>query len=96
MDHVVFIQKNTLDLRNRTLKIEAHNESFHSRIIVNEHCLYSVSFSVVILSLHWCGNQRLHINYALCIIVDLRVSYSHMQHSSNFSLTCRSSGIFKL
>ncbi|XP_067928437.1 SEC14-like protein 1 isoform X2 [Watersipora subatra] len=42
VDHVVFVQKNSLDRRNRTLKIEAHNESFHSRITINEHCMYTV------------------------------------------------------
>ncbi|KAI8487356.1 hypothetical protein Bbelb_348250 [Branchiostoma belcheri] len=39
---VYFIQKNSLDRRERTLKIEAHNESFASRVIVKENCLYSV------------------------------------------------------
>jgi len=43
VDHVVFIQKNSLDLRARTLKIEARNESFQSRLSINEHCMYSVS-----------------------------------------------------
>ncbi|XP_052266424.1 SEC14-like protein 5 isoform X3 [Dreissena polymorpha] len=42
VDHVVFIQKNCLDRRNRTLKIFAHNESFSSRIIINEICTYTV------------------------------------------------------
>lgn len=43
MDFVYFIQKNSLDRRKRTLRIEAHNESFSSKIIINEHCYYSVS-----------------------------------------------------
>ncbi|KAL5018685.1 hypothetical protein ScPMuIL_004407 [Solemya velum] len=42
VDHVVFIQKNHLDRKNRTLEIDAHNESFSSRVIINEHCSYSV------------------------------------------------------
>ncbi|XP_060065339.1 SEC14-like protein 1 [Ylistrum balloti] len=42
VDHVYFIQTNALDRRNRVLKIDAHNESFSSRIIINEHCQYSV------------------------------------------------------
>ncbi|XP_046579039.1 SEC14-like protein 1 [Haliotis rubra] len=42
VDHVIFIQKNTLNRRNRTLTIEANNESFSSRIIINENCHYSV------------------------------------------------------
>ncbi|KAG8192935.1 hypothetical protein JTE90_028059 [Oedothorax gibbosus] len=42
VDVVFFIQKNTLDRRARTLKIEAYNESFANRIVINETCLYSV------------------------------------------------------
>ncbi|KAK3091561.1 hypothetical protein FSP39_020820 [Pinctada imbricata] len=42
VDHVIFIQKNALDRRARTLKIDAHNESFSSRIVINEHCHYFV------------------------------------------------------
>lgn len=42
VDHVIFIQKNCLDRRNRTLKIYAHNESFSSRIVINEICTYTV------------------------------------------------------
>lgn len=42
VDHVYFIQKNSLDRRARTLKIEAHNETFSSRIVINENCNYSV------------------------------------------------------
>ncbi|KAF8778329.1 SEC14-like protein 1 like protein [Argiope bruennichi] len=41
VDVVYFIQKNTLDRRARTLKIEAYNESFANRIVINENCLYS-------------------------------------------------------
>ncbi|GAB6020388.1 hypothetical protein CHUAL_003093 [Chamberlinius hualienensis] len=42
VDYVYFIQKNSLDRRNRTLKIEARNDSFSSRIIINENCTYTV------------------------------------------------------
>ena len=43
VDFVLFNQTNTLDRRERTLKIHAFNESFSSRIVINEHCTYSVS-----------------------------------------------------
>jgi len=42
VDFVYFVQRNTLDRRARTLKIEAWNESFASRIIIQEYCTYSV------------------------------------------------------
>lgn len=42
VDLVYFIQRNTLDRRNRALKIEAYNESFDTRIIVHEVCNYFV------------------------------------------------------
>lgn len=42
VEYVFFIQKNTLNRRERTLKIEAYNESFISRVVVNENCTYSV------------------------------------------------------
>ncbi|KAI1301770.1 SEC14-like protein 1 [Halotydeus destructor] len=42
VDYFVCIQRNSLDRRKRQLKIEAWNESFASRIIINELCLYSV------------------------------------------------------
>ncbi|XP_030645974.1 SEC14-like protein 1 [Chanos chanos] len=42
VDYLYFIQKNTLDRRARTLHIEAYNESFSSRVTVNEHCSYTV------------------------------------------------------
>lgn len=48
VDHVNFIQKNALDRRARTLHIYAHNESFSSRVVINEHCSYSVSLPVVV------------------------------------------------
>lgn len=43
VDFVYFIQKNMLDLRNRTLNIEARNESFSTRVAVIERCRYFVS-----------------------------------------------------
>lgn len=42
VEYLYFVQKNTLDLRERTLHIEAYNESFSSRVIVREHCSYTV------------------------------------------------------
>ncbi|KAG8446111.1 hypothetical protein GDO86_013832 [Hymenochirus boettgeri] len=42
VDYVYFIQKNSLNRQERTLHIEAYNETFASRIIVNEHCCYTV------------------------------------------------------
>lgn len=42
VDYLLFRQRNTKDLRNRTLHIEAWNESFANRVEINEYCLYSV------------------------------------------------------
>ncbi|XP_076696722.2 SEC14-like protein 5 isoform X1 [Callospermophilus lateralis] len=42
VEHVVFVQKNVLNWRERTLLIEAHNETFASRVVVKENCSYSV------------------------------------------------------
>lgn len=42
VDYVYFIQKNSLNSRERTLHIEAHNETFSNRVIINELCCYSV------------------------------------------------------
>ncbi|XP_063682902.1 SEC14-like protein 1 isoform X3 [Bolinopsis microptera] len=39
-DHVFFIQKNSLNLRNRTLNIVATNETFSSRVKIKEECAY--------------------------------------------------------
>lgn len=46
VDFVYFIQINTLDRLNRTLKIEATNESFANRISINEYCTYYVSIVI--------------------------------------------------
>jgi len=43
VDYVYFIQINTLDRLNRTLKIEATNESFASKVSIKEYCTYYVS-----------------------------------------------------
>ncbi|UYV64014.1 SEC14L1 [Cordylochernes scorpioides] len=43
VEFVFFTQKNTLNRRERTLKIEAFNESFANRVAIEENCLYSVS-----------------------------------------------------
>ena len=42
VDFFYCIQRNTLDRRNRTLEIEAWNETFSKKIIINEFCTYSV------------------------------------------------------
>ncbi|XP_033112477.1 SEC14-like protein 5 isoform X2 [Anneissia japonica] len=42
VDHVYFIQTNCVNWRERTLKIEARNESFSSRVHILEGCVYSV------------------------------------------------------
>ncbi|XP_072916166.1 SEC14-like protein 5 isoform X1 [Hemitrygon akajei] len=42
VEHVYFIQKNTLNWKERTLLIEAHNETFANRVLVNEVCSYRV------------------------------------------------------
>ena len=43
VDHVFFIQKNSVDWRKRTLTINAYNESYSSRVMIKENCYYSVS-----------------------------------------------------
>lgn len=42
LEFLYFIQKNTLNRRERTLDIEVHNETFSTRVIVREHCRYTV------------------------------------------------------
>lgn len=42
VDYVYFVQKNSLNMRERTLHIEAHNETFSNRVIIHEHCCYTV------------------------------------------------------
>nr|BAC33044.1 unnamed protein product [Mus musculus] len=42
VDYVYFVQKNSLNSRDRTLHIEAHNETFSNRVIIHEHCCYTV------------------------------------------------------
>ncbi|XP_078492178.1 LOW QUALITY PROTEIN: SEC14-like protein 1 [Ciona intestinalis] len=41
-DYIYFVQKNALNRKERSLKISAYNESFSSRVIVNETCQYTV------------------------------------------------------
>ena len=55
VEHVLFIQKNSKDFRNRCLKIEAFNESFASRIIINETCNYFVRLK--------CDSNRLTVSF---------------------------------
>ncbi|KAM5198671.1 SEC14-like protein 5 isoform 2-T2 [Hipposideros larvatus] len=42
VEHVVFVQRNVLNWKERTLCIEAHNETFASRVVVKENCSYTV------------------------------------------------------
>ncbi|XP_069953802.1 SEC14-like protein 1 isoform X2 [Cherax quadricarinatus] len=42
VEFIYFVQTNTLDQRNRTLTIEAYNESFSSRVAILENCRYTV------------------------------------------------------
>ncbi|XP_041825273.1 SEC14-like protein 1 [Melanotaenia boesemani] len=42
VDYLYFIQKNTLNHRDRTLQIEVHNETFSNRVLVRECCNYTV------------------------------------------------------
>ncbi|XP_038552596.1 SEC14-like protein 1 [Micropterus salmoides] len=42
VDYLYFIQKNTLNRRDRMLHIEVHNETFSNRVIVSECCNYTV------------------------------------------------------
>ncbi|XP_063063112.1 SEC14-like protein 5 [Engraulis encrasicolus] len=42
VEYVYFNQKNTLNWRDRTLIIEAHNDTFANRVVVLETCSYSV------------------------------------------------------
>lgn len=43
VEYVVFLQTNVLNWKERTLRIEAHNETFASRVVVKESCSYTVS-----------------------------------------------------
>lgn len=43
VEHVVFVQRNVLNWKERTLRIDAHNETFASRVVVLENCSYTVS-----------------------------------------------------
>lgn len=43
VEHVVFVQRNVLNWKERTLRIDAHNETFASRVVVRENCSYTVS-----------------------------------------------------
>ncbi|KAH0629536.1 hypothetical protein JD844_011668, partial [Phrynosoma platyrhinos] len=42
VDYVYFIQKNSLNKKERTLHIEAYNETFSNRVVINERCCYTV------------------------------------------------------
>ena len=43
VEFIYFRQKNSLDRRARTLHIEAWNESYATRVVINEKCRYTVS-----------------------------------------------------
>ena len=40
VEYLLFRQRNTKDLRARELRIEAWNESFDTRVEINEYCVY--------------------------------------------------------
>ncbi|XP_039979510.1 SEC14-like protein 1 [Xiphias gladius] len=42
VDYLYFIQKNTLNRKDRTLHIEVRNETFSNRVVVHEICSYTV------------------------------------------------------
>ncbi|XP_064423664.1 SEC14-like protein 1 isoform X1 [Latimeria chalumnae] len=42
VDFVYFVQKNSLNRKERTLHIEAYNETFSNRVLINEFCSYTV------------------------------------------------------
>ena len=42
VEYIYFRQKNSLDRRARTLHIEAWNESYAARVVINEKCRYTV------------------------------------------------------
>ncbi|XP_045141983.1 SEC14-like protein 5 [Echinops telfairi] len=42
VEHAVFVQRNVLNWKERTLRIDAHNETFASRVVVKENCSYTV------------------------------------------------------
>lgn len=59
VDFVYFIQVNSLDRRNRALKIEAYNESFATRVIIHEVCNYFVSSPLKTIGTT-CGMHNFH------------------------------------
>ena len=44
VEFIYFVQTNTLNRKERVLSIEAYNESFSSRVVINENCKYWVSY----------------------------------------------------
>lgn len=44
VEFLLFRQRNTKDLRARELRIEAWNESFDTRVEINEYCVYRYLF----------------------------------------------------
>ena len=61
-EFVYFVQRNDLNRKERTLKITAYNESFSSRVSVNETCVYSVSLLFINYKLKLCISHNFFIN----------------------------------
>lgn len=99
VDHVVFRQVNALDRRNRTLQIDAHNESFANRVIIKESCFYSVRNQyqlqekiykksiVKIIEIMWCSKYPEKNSVALHIVPLKRCQYFTSSLCAN-SLSC--------
>lgn len=61
VEHMVFIQRNVLNWRERTLLIDAHNETFASRVTVKESCRYTVSLPGFPMALMLSQSQALGV-----------------------------------
>ena len=69
VDYVYFIQRNSLNRRDRTLKIEAWNDSFASRVEIKEFCYYSVSsIDVQVVVCAYFGKLFIHIFFSSYIL----------------------------
>ncbi|CAF1241450.1 unnamed protein product, partial [Didymodactylos carnosus] len=83
VDTVIFLQKNHLDRRQRTLKIDACNESFASRLIIKECCHYYVHPEN---SLWTCFEQSAFLDIKSFFGFEITVEKIAMkQYSSNLS-----------
>lgn len=76
VDYVYFVQKNSLNRRERTLHIEAYNETFSNRVIINEHCSYTVSNSRPLVGLQMeprqCSDLRIQTELELFLAFALQ------------------------